>query len=200
MPLNFTVVYDDRINDIEDSSGDVAATVAMGPVYFIPSITPGHRIPDLEYLPRPAGLAIRAFPAYLDTDGRLKTKAGGDTGVRLWANDPAWRLPRLQYQVRAELTDLQGRPVEWAPFSFDAPHEDIEVDLAREMPRPGQKFGRGRPGFGLAPGAVQIDTEGNLVLVREDGIELGGVEIPDLSDALDVAQAESISYVLTFGR
>ena len=201
MPLCFTLVYSDRINDTEDVSGDIAATVVTGPMYFEPCLLSGQRIPDPDYPARPTGLALRTFTGFLDTDGLLKSAAGGEEGVRLWANDPAWNLPRLQYRVRAELTDLLGRPVRWHATNFDAPTEDIEVDLTRELPLPGQKYGRGRPGFGLARGTgVDINGSGQLVFVREDGEELGAVDVPDVSDVLDNAQAQSIAYVMTFGR
>ena len=201
MPLSFTLTYSDRINDVDDVSGDVDAQVVTGPVYIEPCLLPGQRIPDPDYPSRPTGLALRTFAGFLDTDGLLKSAAGGEEGVRLWANDPAWNLPRLQYRVRAELTDLLGRPVRWHATNFDAPTEDIEVDLTRELPLPGQKYGRGRPGFGLARGTgVDINGSGQLVFVREDGEELGAVDVPDVSDVLDNAQAQSIAYVMTFGR
>ena len=201
MPLSFTVTYSDRINDVDDVSGDVAAAVVTGPVYFEPCLLPGQRIPDPDYPPRPTGLAMRTFTGFLDTDGLLKTEAGGEEGVRLWANDPDWNLTRLQYRVRAELTDLLGRPVRWHAFNFDAPGEDIVRDLTLEIPLPGQKFGRGRPGFGLAKDTgVDINETGQLVLVREDGYELGAVTVPELSETLDDTQAETIAYVMTFGR
>lgn len=201
MPLCFTLVYSDRINDVDDVSGDTAAQVVTGPVYIEPCLSPGQRIPDPDYPSRPTGLALRTFTGYLDTDGLLKTEPGGEEGLRVWANDPNWNLPRLQYRVRAELTDLLGRPVRWHATNFDAPTEDIEVDLTRELPLPGQKYGRGRPGFGLARGTgVDINGSGQLVFVREDGEELGAVDVPDVSDVLDNAQAQSIAYVMTFGR
>ena len=201
MPLNFTVTYSDRINDTEDTSGDIAATVVTGPMYFEPCLLPGQRIPDPDYPSRPTGLAMRTFTGFLDTDGILKTEAGGEAGVRLWANDPAWGIERLQYRVRGDLTDLAGNPVRWQSFNFDAPTEDIVRDLTLEIPLPGQKFGRGRPGFGLAKDTgVDINGDGQLVFVREDGYELGAVTVPELSDTLDEAQGETIAYVMTFGR
>ena len=166
MPLNFTVTYSDRINDTEDTSGDIAATVVTGPVYFEPTLLPGQRIPDPDYPTRPTGLALRTFAGFLDTDGILKAAPGGEAGVRLWANDPNWELPRLQYKVRAELTDLLGNPVRWHAFNFDAPVADIEKDLTEYMPLPGQKFGRG-PASYLQGGSFNGD--GDLVLANDDG-------------------------------
>ena len=201
MPLNFRLFYDDRINNVDDVTEDVAAGVVTGPMYFEPTLLPGQRIPDPDYPSRPTGLAMRTFTGFLDTDGVLKTEAGGEEGVRLWANDPAWEVERLQYRVRADLTDLLGSPVRWHSFNFDAPTEDIVRDLTLEIPLPGQKFGRGRPGFGLAKDTgVDINGDGQLVLVREDGYELGAVTVPELSDTLDEAQGETIAYVMTFGR
>jgi hypothetical protein len=200
MPLNFTVTYDDRTNDNTDVTGDIAAVAATGPVYFIPTIPTGYRIPDAAYLPRPTGLSVRAFPAFLDADGQLKPEAGGTVGVRLWANDPSWGLPRMQYQVRATLTDHLGEPVPWATFYFDAPSEDIEVKLALEMPLPGQKFARGRPGFGLARDGLDINGSGQLVFSREDGYELDPVTVPTVSETLTQAAAAAIAHTLTFGR
>ncbi len=201
MPLSFTLVYSDRVNDVDDTSGDIDAQVVTGPLYFTPRLLPGQRIPDPEYPTRPTGLALRTFTGFLDTDGVLKAEPGGQEGVRLWANDPNWNLPRLAYQVRAELTDLLGRPVRWHGVDFDAPTEDITVDLTLELPLPGQKFGRGRPGFGLSKDSgIDISETNQLVFIREDGYELGAVTVPELSDTLDDTQAETIAYVMTFGR
>ena len=166
MPLSFTVTYSDRINDTEDVSGDVAATVVTGPMYFEPCLLPGQRIPDPDYPSRPTGLALRTFTGFLDTDGLLKSEAGGEEGVRLWANDPNWGLARLQYRVRAELTDLLGKPVRWHGFNFDAPVADLTKDLTEYMPLPGQKFGRG-PATHITGGS--FDDDGNLVLDNDDG-------------------------------
>ena len=200
MPLNFTLQYNDRINDILDSAGDVAETVVTGPMYFVPSLLPGYRIPAPGLLPKEAGLAMRGFAGYLDTDGKLKTEPGGEEGVRLWANDPNWDMPRLQYTAHAKLTDLIGNEVPWIPIPFDAPKEDVVVQLAAEMPKPRHKFGRGRPGLGLARDGATIDNQGNLVLMREDGYPLGTVTVPELSDSLDEASAQTIAFVTTFGR
>jgi hypothetical protein len=199
--LNFTVVYDDLVNNDADVSGDVDAVAVTGPVAFIPAIRTGARIPAPNNLPRPAGLALRTFPAFLDADGQLKTEPGGVVGVRLWANDPDWNLDRLQYLVRANLTDQLGNAVPWAPFAFDAPTEDVTIDLTNEMPQPGQKFSRGRAGYGFARDGVSIDGLGQLVFTREDGAELAVVPIPeDLSGALAAASADALALGLTFVR
>lgn len=200
MPLNFTLRHDARTNDVDDVSGDIAAAVLTGPMYFIPTVVEGYQIPVPDYLPRATGLTVRGFEGYLDTDGQLKSERGGETGVRLWANDPAWDLPRFQYEVRAKLTDLFGRAVPWVPVHFDAPSEDVTIWLAAEMPKPRQKFGRGRPGYGLARNGLDINEAGQLTLTREDGSSLGAITVPDLSDALDKAAAISIAHTVTFGR
>lgn len=173
MPMCFTLHYDDRVNDIDDTSGDVAATPGVGWIYFDTTLETGVRIPVESYSPRPTGLGIRRFKGYLDTDGRLKSRPGGDTGVRLWANDPEYNLPRLQYKVSAELTDLLGRPVDFQPFYFDAPVADIEKSLVSYMPRPGQKFGRGPASYLL--GGV-FDDNGRLVLINDNGSRTSPIE------------------------
>lgn len=176
MPLNFTLHYDDRINDIDDKVGDVAVTPGVGPIYFEPTILPGYRIPDLTASPRPLGITARRFEGYLDTDGRLKNERGGETGMRLWANDPAWNLPRFQYRVTAQLADLFGRPVDWQPFYFDAPGADLEVYLSAYMPKPGQKFGRGPGAWKIVGGDI---ADGELTLTNEDGTTVGPIAIPN---------------------
>ena len=176
MPLSFTVTYSDRINDTGDVSGDVAATIVTGPMYFEPCLLPGQRIPDPDYPSRPTGLAMRTFTGFLDTDGILKTEAGGEEGVRLWANDPAWELDRLQYRVRADLTDSLGQSVRWASFNFDAPVADITKDLTYYMPRPGQKFGRG-PASYLTGGT--FNSDGDLVLHNDNGSDVNPITPAD---------------------
>lgn len=200
MPLNFTVRYRDRVNDVDDAAGDVAETPGVGWIYFDLNTEPGARIPVRDFAPEPRGLGVRTFTGYLDTDGLLKHEPGGEEGLRLWANDPAFDVARLQYRVRAELTDLLGRPLRLAPFYFDAPTTDTTVYLALEMPRPGLKFNRGRPGFGFARDGATVNEDGQLVLTREDGQPLGAVTIPDLSAALDEANAVTIAHTVTFGR
>lgn len=167
MPLSFRLFYDDRVNDVTDTVDEVAAVAVSGPVYFEPALLPGQRIPDPDFPSRPTGLAMRTFTGFLDTDGRLKSEAGGELGVSLWANDPAWGLARLQYRVRAELTDLDGRPVRWHSFSFDAPSDDGDRNLVHYMPLPTQKFGRGPGAWNIVSGSFNED--GDLILVNADG-------------------------------
>ncbi len=177
MPMNFRLFYDDRVNDIDDTAGEIAATATSGPVYFEPALSPGQRIPDPEYPSRPTGLAMRTFTGFLDTDGRLKATAGGELGVSLWANDPAWGLPRLQYRVRAELTDLFGNPVRWHSFSFDAPGDENDRNLIQYMPLPGQKFGRGPGAWNIVSG--EFDEDGALLLTNSDGGTLDPIVLLD---------------------
>lgn len=166
MPMCFTLHYDDRVNDVDDTAGDVAATPGIGWMYFDSVIRTGYRIPVPSYSPRPAGLGLRRFKGYLDTDGRLKTRPGGEVGIRLWANDPEYNLPRLQYKVSAELTDTLGNPLDFHPFYFDAPVADIEKNLVEYMPWPDQKYGRG-PASRLVAGFFSDD--GDLILRNDDG-------------------------------
>lgn len=191
MPLNFTLKYADRVSSIEDDEGDVADTPGVGKIFLKPAFPAGVRIPVLEYLPEPTGLGLRTFEGFLDTDGTLKKKEGGEGDLRVWANDPAWNLDRLQYQVSAQLTDLQGYPVPFYSFYFDAPKVDTVIYLVSEMPRPHQKFGRGRPGHGIS--SADLNEDGLLVLTREDGVELGPYAIPETNSL-------SAAYAMTFGR
>jgi hypothetical protein len=189
MPLQFTLRMKDRTTDITDVTGDRAWVAAMGPLLAEPTFKPGVRIPyglDTAYRPR-------AVPMWLDADGELKPSKGGSVGVRLDANDPLFGLHRLQYRVTAPegLTDANGEVVDWATVYFDAPSEDRIVYLSKELPRPGQKFGRGRPGFGIA--ALAIDDNSQLIVTREDGTDLPPVEIPE-------SRALSVAYAMTFGQ
>lgn len=192
MPLNFTLLYSDKTNDVDDSSGDVGVTPAHGPLLFEPHFELGARIPyGVD-----TGLAPRVFPAYLDVDGQLKPERGGDVGIRLWANDPAFGLDRFEYQVSAPkgLSDGSNRRIPFKSFYFDAPNEDVVRYLKDEMPKPGQDFMRGRPGFGIATNGLDINSSGELVITREDGVELPPVFGVPESNAL------SAVYAMTFGR
>jgi len=187
MPMHFTLMYRDRTNDTTDTLGDVGLVGVTGPLLFETTFTPGARLRSADGTECP-----RSFPAVLDTDGRLKPIRGGDDGIRLWANDPAYGITRFQYRVIAPngLTDLNGEAVPWLPFYFDAPGEDIIRYLHDEIPKPGQKFGRGRPGFGIRDVAV---SNGLMTVTTEGGIELDPVEIPG-------SHRLAAAYAMTFGR
>lgn len=192
MPLQFTLRMKDRTTDITDVTGDRAWVPVMGPLLAEPTFKPGARIPyglDMAYRPR-------AVLMWLDADGELKPSKGGSVGVRLDANDPAFNLSRLQYRITAPegLTDANGEVVDWAAVYFDAPKDDQIVYLSKELPKPGQKFGRGRPGFGIATNGLDVNADGQLVITREDGTVLPPVfTVPE-------SQALSVSYAMTFGR
>lgn len=194
MPLSFRLFYDDRVNDVTDTVDEVAAVAVSGPVYFEPALLPGQRIPDPDFPSRPTGLAMRTFTGFLDTDGRLKSEAGGELGVSLWANDPAWGLARLQYRVRAELTDLYGKPVRWHSFSFDAPATTADRNLVQYMPLPGQKFGRGPGAYNITGGS--FDEDGNLVLVNSDGSALQPIAPVDDGTLIFVDNSDGTVSVL----
>lgn len=186
MPLQFTLKHWDRANSVTDTTGDVGSTAVTGPLLFVPTFTPGARLPSSEGTECP-----RVFPAWLDTDGRLKQIRGGTDGIRLWGNDPTYGIPRFQYHVRAPegLTDVDGETVPWHDFYFDAPAADVVRNLKDEIPKPGQKFGRGRPGLGIKD-AESDGTE--VVLTLDDDTEI----------TIVAPQSSSLSaaYAMTFGR
>lgn len=199
MTLNFTVQYSDRVNDADDTDGgDVAEVPGIGWLYMEPQFPAGTRLPAGDLEAGPTGYAIRTFRGYLDESGTLQYTKGGVGPMRVWGNDPAWGLDRLQYRVTAELTDGKGRHVPFQPFFVDAKKVDETMYLAREMPRPGQKYGRGRPGWGV--GGMDINEFGQLVIQREDGAELGAVTVPELSETLDESTAIAAAFSMTFGR
>ena len=202
--VNFIAQYDGLTNNTGDTVGDIGTVAAIGPVRFVPLFTTGTQVPAPGYTPRPAGFAFRTFYGYLDADGRLKNERGGTPGVSIWANDPVFTgVPRLQYRVEADLTDPLGEPIPFNSFCFDAPdptHSDwpnATVNLALELPRPGQKFGRGRPGFSLVD--LDVIGLGELMFILTDGAELGPVAVPELAEALTAAAAAAVSYTMTFG-
>lgn len=194
--MNFTVTYENLTNDVDSPGGDTAAVACIGPMYFIPSIQDGGIIPALQHLPRAAGMSVRAFTAYMDIDGRLRAEAGGELGVRLWANDPDWQLERFAYQVRADLTDPLGRPIPFTPFQFDAPKEDRVVPLELEIPRPGQKFTRGRPAVDIS--SFRLTGDKMMVLTREDGYEMT-TDALIFDDSIANSNTFGLSYAMTFG-
>lgn len=173
MPLNFTLRHKERVNDVDDPTGDVQLVIGVGALLFTPTFTPGARIPYGVDI----GIATRGFPAYLDTDGELKSAAGETAGLRLWANDPDFNIDRFQYRVSAPggLTDFFGRPVPFQEFNFDAPSVDTTWYLKDLVPPPGQKFGRGRPAWPLVGGSV---AAGVLTLQNGDGSTLSGITLP----------------------
>lgn len=172
MPRQFTMLHRDQANDITDTSGDVGLTGVTGPLLFVPTFKPGSRLPTSD-----GTVCPREFPAYLDTDGRLKPARGGVDGIRLWANDPEFGIERFQYHVRAPegLTDLLGHPVPWLDFYFDAPGVDGVRYLNAYVPRPGQKFGRGPGAPGLSGGSF---NDSDLLLQNADGSTLTPIGVP----------------------
>lgn len=196
MPLNFTVEYSDRVNDADDiDGGDKLPVPGIGWLTMEPVFRAGTRLPAGD---ANTGFGVRTFAGYLDESGTLRNTKGGTQPMRVWGNDPVWGLDRLQYRVSASLTDGRGRPVPFLPFYVDAKKVDEVMYLAREMPKPGQKFGRGRSGFGV--GAPDVNEFGQLVITREDGLPLGAVEVPELSETLAESNAIAAAYAMTFGR
>lgn len=185
MPVNFTLHYDDLTNDVDDTYSSIGAVAGIGWIHFEPVFDTGARIPVPTYSPRPAGFSLRPFKGYLDTDGRLRPERGSSTaGIRLWANDPAFNLDRLQYRVTApSLTDPLGRKLDFKPFYFDAPSTDVIRYLTSYMPTPGQNFGRGPGAWNLVGGT--FNNNGDLILQNEDGSTLSPIPTSDVLIFID---------------
>lgn len=167
MPTNFTLLYDDLSNDLDDTIGDVGSVACVGWMTFTPVFRDGVRVPSPGNSPRPAGFHMRRFRGYVDTDGRLKSSPSGSVGVRLWANDPDFGLDRLQYRVTADLSDPLGRKIVFATVFFDAPSSDVSVNLADYLPAPSQDFGRGPGAWNLS--GASFTESGALLLQNQDG-------------------------------
>lgn len=193
-PINFTIHWTAKTNDVDDHSGDIASAPGIGPVWLIPQFRDESHIPTAVFDPRPTSYYMRAFPGFLDTDGVLKNEAGGDEGMRAWANDPIFELDRLQYRVEASLVDPFGRPLGMRPFYFDAPTEDSIVYLSLEMPKGRQNFYRGRPAFDIIDLDVTLDNE--FVFTRADSLELGPVSADASVDILPTATGRALVWAL----
>lgn len=176
MPINFTLVHNGFTNDEADTAGDVDAIAVTGWLNFVAQLPEG--MPALAPTEGESGTSfwVRTFYGYLDTDGVLKNKPGtdgGTSGVRIWANDPAFNLENLPYLVHAP-KDLRanGKIVKFKPFIFNAPAADIEVRFSDIQPVPsatGQGLQRGprghTPWFVPVPGTdpqlyQQMDPDG----------------------------------------
>jgi hypothetical protein len=194
LPINFTVTYDDLTNDLDDTTGDIGAVPAIGPVVFVPSLI--DRATATANSPRPAGYALRTFSGWLDNDGQLKSEPGGTVGVRMWANDPIFELDRLQYRVEADLTDPLGRPVPWRVFAFDAPTSDLTVNLVHVMPDPSQEFSRGPRAYDITE--LSVDGSNDFVFEREDGYQLPAVPA-DFAVNLVPSKGRAVAMAIALG-
>ncbi|MCG7592374.1 hypothetical protein [Mycobacterium sp. PSTR-4-N] len=155
-----------------------------------------------ELAPRPLLLPwTRRVTGYIRSDGQMydieavsaapyDLEDPGTLGVKLPANDPTLELDRLQYRLTV-VASHAGRTLPLQDIYFDAPHDDRPVYIPLESPRPGQPFGRGRPGWGLA--SAEVNSDGLLVLTREDNFDLNPTPI-------SVSPAVSAAYTMTFGR
>lgn len=133
--INFTVNFDlfTSGNDSDDAGADLDLVPLMGDVTFTPVLPTRKPALAPSYSPRPTGFMPREFVGYLDSDGRLKTAAGGTVGVRLWANDPVLNLDELRYKVDFAVTTPTGESVTVEGGYITAPSTDTTVNLASAM-------------------------------------------------------------------
>ena len=138
--INFTVSGGLYGSDVYDVIGDVRRTPLTGKVKFAPefplkrpaALAPSHN--------PPAALVPREFDYVIDVDGLLKPSRGSSAdGVRLWANDPVFRLYSLVYRISFDVTDLAGNPVEVQGGTFYAPTTDKVMYLTSLLGIPGVK-------------------------------------------------------------
>lgn len=127
--LEFTATYAHRATqaDSDDVGVDEDIVTLRGKVHFTIGIDPNTvQLPDF-------GLTLREIDGYME-DGVLKNKIGGDEGVRLPANDPAYGLERLPIVVSFDLFDEDGTSVDVPGAEFDAPDVDVSFPLRTVMP------------------------------------------------------------------
>lgn len=97
--------------------------------------------------------------------------------VRLLANSDLLNLDsNLYYRVSFSDVVFNGGPGYIAPFTFQAPAVDMELNLIEVMPGPGQPFGAGVNAPMLS--AAYFDGNGDLVFVNADGSLLTPIDIP----------------------
>jgi hypothetical protein len=130
--INFTVEYDQFASqsDGTDSGVDSDLIALIGSVTFTPLFADEKPVLAPGYDPRPAGFKLLPIIGYIDSDARLKSRPGGDVGVRLPANDPVFELESLTYKVEFNLRTPLGKPVTVEGGYLVAPDEDVTLNLA----------------------------------------------------------------------
>lgn len=131
----FTVQYDllGLTTDSDDAGVDSDEIGLIGPVVFTAQFGDNRAVQAANYSPRPTGFKWLPISGWLDSDGRLKDKAGGTVGLRLPANDPSLGLDKLVYKVVFKVKTPSGESVNVAPGYFEAPSADETVQLAEVL-------------------------------------------------------------------
>lgn len=111
---------------------------------------------------------------HLDSNGKLN----GNTGIALLANDASLGLVEpLEWRVVCSgFRNENGFERHIAAFSFDAPGDGDEINLADMVPPPGQVNRRG-PAAAIASG--YFDENDSLILVNIDQSQTSPIELPD---------------------
>jgi hypothetical protein len=130
--INFTVQYDQFASQSDGTDGGVDSDLIalIGSVTFTPVFADEKPVLAPTYDPRPAGFKLLPIIGYVDSDARLKSRPGGDVGVRLPANDPVFELESLTYKVEFNLRTPLGKPVTVEGGYLVAPDEDVTLNLA----------------------------------------------------------------------
>lgn len=172
---NFTVEYKLFSNqaDGSDAGLDVDIIALVGTVTFTPVAIDARPIQAPGYSPDPAGFRIRPITGYIDSDGVLYAERGGAEGVRLWANDPVFQLPKLVYQVDFNVTTPLGEQVRVDRGYLTAPATDTTVNLADVMESSAPAA------FGAPAIASGTFTEDSVAFVNADGSAVAAIEIPE---------------------
>lgn len=129
--INFTATFDlfASADDGADAGSDADIVPLVGTVTFVPQLRDNKPLLATGFTPRKAGLRVRPFVGYLDTDGQLKASPGGSVGVRLWANDPVLNAENLYYAVKFNVATQAGQKVRVEGGTFEAPSTDTTVNL-----------------------------------------------------------------------
>lgn len=176
--IQFTVQFDvlaNRAFDSTDAGSDADTIPLVGEIVFSPRFADERLALASTLLPRPAGVKLRPFTGFVDTDGQLKTSRGGTVGVRLYANDPKFGFTDpLLYQVSFFLRTAAGQPVKIDDGYFTAPSTDSVVQLASVL----------QPTMPLAVRAPELiggsfNEAGQIVFENADGTVLEEITIPE---------------------